>query len=145
MIPAQVDEFGREIEKPIDTWGPRRGVALALTQLAPYLDPEAIGSLVQFFVSSSLGDRKEEVRKEMLNAALKIVDLHGKVRTIRKILRKNISSRDNQCQQGGGAAGNLPKIFPLALPWDGWKRPHHGTALSKALNVFNFLTKMHCL
>lgn len=81
MIPAQQDEFGREIQKPIDTWGPRRGIALSLTQLAPYLDPEAIGSLIEFFVSSSLGDRREEVRKEMLNAALKIVDLHGKVCT----------------------------------------------------------------
>ncbi|XP_044271833.1 eIF-2-alpha kinase activator GCN1 [Tribolium madens] len=78
MIPAKLDEFGRELEKPIDTWFPRRGVALALAQLAPLITPDLIGDLVQFFVSTSLSDRHEQVRKEMLNAALKIVDLHGK-------------------------------------------------------------------
>lgn len=79
MIPAKLDEFGREIEKPIDTWFPRRGVALALAQIAPLVTPEMIGDLVQFFVSLGLGDRNGNVRKEMLNAALKLVDLHGKV------------------------------------------------------------------
>lgn len=78
MIPPKVDEFGREVEKSIDTWSPRRGVALALTQLAPLLDYDVIGTLVEFFVSTSLADRKENVRKEMLNACLKVVDLHGK-------------------------------------------------------------------
>lgn len=86
MIPAKVDEFGREIEKPIDTWFPRRGVALALAQLAPLVTSDLIGDLVQFFVSSSLGDRNEQVRKEMLNAALKVVDLHGKVRICKSVL-----------------------------------------------------------
>ncbi|CAH1119168.1 unnamed protein product [Phaedon cochleariae] len=78
MIPARMDEFGREIEKAIDTWFPRRGVALALSELAPLITPEIIGSLVQFFVATSLADRNETVRKEMLNAALRVVDLHGK-------------------------------------------------------------------
>lgn len=78
MIPAKLDEFGREVEQAVDTWFPRRGVALALAQLAPLVTPELIGGLVQFFVHNSLSDRNEDVRKEMLNAALKIVDLHGK-------------------------------------------------------------------
>ncbi|XP_025837277.1 eIF-2-alpha kinase activator GCN1 [Agrilus planipennis] len=77
MIPPKLDEFGREVEKSIDTWGPRRGVAVALAEISPLLEPDTIGSLIQFFVSISLADRKEKVRKEMLNAALKIVDLHG--------------------------------------------------------------------
>ncbi|KAL3270236.1 hypothetical protein HHI36_009292 [Cryptolaemus montrouzieri] len=78
MIPPILDEFGREIEKAIDTWQPRRGVALALNEMASLVNPEQIGNIVEFFVSSSLSDRHEKVRKEMLNAALKIVDLHGK-------------------------------------------------------------------
>ncbi|CAG9865117.1 unnamed protein product [Phyllotreta striolata] len=77
MIPARVDEFGREIEKSIDTWGPRRGVAAALAELAPLLTDASIASLIEFFVARSLGDRNETVRKEMLNAALRVVDLHG--------------------------------------------------------------------
>ncbi|CAH1977085.1 unnamed protein product [Acanthoscelides obtectus] len=78
LIPAKLDEFGREVEKAVDTWFPRRGVALALAELAPLITPDLIGDLVQFFVFTSLGDRNETVRKEILNAALKVVDLHGK-------------------------------------------------------------------
>ncbi|XP_022916125.2 stalled ribosome sensor GCN1 [Onthophagus taurus] len=78
LIAPKLDEFGREIEKPIDVWHPRRGVALALGRIAPLLDYDVIGELIEFFVSTSLGDRQEKVRKEMLAAALKIVDLHGK-------------------------------------------------------------------
>ncbi|XP_066249177.1 stalled ribosome sensor GCN1 [Euwallacea similis] len=78
MIPAKLDEFGREIEKAVDTWYPRRGVALAIGQLASLITPEIVGELMNFFVFTSLSDRHETVRKEMLNSALKIVDLHGK-------------------------------------------------------------------
>ncbi|CAG9834134.1 unnamed protein product [Diabrotica balteata] len=78
MIPAKIDEFGREVEKAVDTWFPRRGVALALAELAPLFTDELIADLIQFFVFQSLGDRNETVRKEMLNAALRVVDLHGK-------------------------------------------------------------------
>ncbi|XP_046621828.1 eIF-2-alpha kinase activator GCN1 isoform X1 [Neodiprion virginianus] len=78
MIPPKLDDFGRVIEQPIDMWGPRRGVALALAQLAPLLTPETVRCLVQFFVSTGLGDRNQAVRKEMLAAAVAAVDLHGK-------------------------------------------------------------------
>lgn len=78
MIPPKLNDFGRVVEQPIDTWGPRRGVALALAQLAPLLTPETINPLVQFFVSTGLGDRNPSVRTEMLNAAVAAVDYHGK-------------------------------------------------------------------
>lgn len=78
MIPPKLNDFGRVVEQPIDTWGPRRGVALALAQLAPLLTPETIQRLVQFFVSTGLGDRNPTVRNEMLTAAVAAVDLHGK-------------------------------------------------------------------
>ncbi|XP_024940665.1 eIF-2-alpha kinase activator GCN1 isoform X2 [Cephus cinctus] len=78
MIPPKLNDFGRVVEQPIDTWGPRRGVALALAQLAPLLTPETIHRLVQFFVSTGLGDRNHAVRTEMLTAAVAAVDLHGK-------------------------------------------------------------------
>ncbi|KAH1001345.1 eIF-2-alpha kinase activator GCN1-like isoform X2 [Dendroctonus ponderosae] len=80
MTPAKLDEFGREIEKAVDTWDPRRGVAVAIAELAPLITPDVVSNLIHFFVFSSLSDRSETVRKEMLNAALRIVDLHGKER-----------------------------------------------------------------
>ncbi|XP_058803320.1 stalled ribosome sensor GCN1 isoform X2 [Phymastichus coffea] len=78
MIPPKLNDFGRIVEQPIDTWGPRRGVALALAQLAPLLTPETIRTLIQFFVSTGLGDRNQTVRTEMFTAAVAAVDLHGK-------------------------------------------------------------------
>lgn len=82
MVPAKVDNLGRVMEQPIDTWEPRSGVALALTQLAPLLSPPLVTELASFFVSTGLGDKSTEVRKNMLAAALATVDLHGKVRSI---------------------------------------------------------------
>ncbi|XP_017884303.1 eIF-2-alpha kinase activator GCN1 [Ceratina calcarata] len=78
MIPPKLNDFGRVVEQPIDTWGPRRGVALALAQIAPLLSADTVLKLVQFFVSTGLGDRNQAVRTEMLTAAVAVVDLHGK-------------------------------------------------------------------
>ena len=78
MIPPKLNDFGRVVEQPIDTYVPRHGVALALAQLAPLLTAETVLKLVQFFVSTGLGDRNQTVRTEMLTAALAVVDLHGK-------------------------------------------------------------------
>ncbi|KAL0272371.1 UNVERIFIED_CONTAM: hypothetical protein PYX00_005366 [Menopon gallinae] len=78
MIPPKVNNLGRITEHPIDVWEPRSGVALALQELAPYLEPDIVSQLVSFFVTTGLGDRKPEVRKNMLSAGLAIVDQHGK-------------------------------------------------------------------
>ncbi|XP_058447618.1 stalled ribosome sensor GCN1 [Malaya genurostris] len=78
MIPAKLDQFDREIEPAIDPWGPRRGVSIALSQIAPFLTTELVNSLTQFMVSTGLRDREEIVHKEMLAASLAIVEHHGK-------------------------------------------------------------------
>lgn len=77
-IPAQLDQFEREIVSAIDQWVPRRGVAIALCHVAPFLSSDLVDRIIQFMVSKGLGDRDEIVHKEMLAAALNIVDLHGK-------------------------------------------------------------------
>lgn len=87
MIPARVDSLGRIVEKPIDTWEPRSGVALALAQLAPLLTPTKVTELAKFYVEKGLGDRNETVRHHMLTAALAAVDLHGKVSSFNRQLQ----------------------------------------------------------
>ncbi|KMQ96025.1 translational activator gcn1 [Lasius niger] len=77
MIPPKLNDFGRVVEQPIDTWGPRRGVALSLAQIAPLLTADTVHRLIQFFVLTGLGDRNQFVRTEMLTAAVAAVDLHG--------------------------------------------------------------------
>ncbi|XP_033149137.1 eIF-2-alpha kinase activator GCN1 [Drosophila busckii] len=78
LIPPVLDKFDREIEPAADQWKPRRGVAIAISQIAPFFSIDDIDFLMQFMVSKGLGDREDIVHKEMLAAALKIVDLHGK-------------------------------------------------------------------
>lgn len=85
MIPATLDQFGREVDPAIDQWGPRRGVAIALCQLARFFAAADVDKVMQFMVSKGLGDREELVHKEMLAAALAVVDLHGK-ETIARLL-----------------------------------------------------------
>lgn len=85
MIPAQLDQFEREIVPAIDQWVPRRGVAIAICHIAPFLTSDLVDRIIQFMVSKGLGDRDEIVHKEMLAAALNIVDLHGK-QSIGKLL-----------------------------------------------------------
>jgi HEAT repeat protein len=78
MSPPQMDDFGRVVIDSIDHWEPRRGVALALQQLAPLLTPVSVSELAEFYVSTGLMDRSETVRKAVLASALAAVDLHGK-------------------------------------------------------------------
>lgn len=79
MIPAKLDQFGHVVEPALDSWGARRGVALALRALAPSLPALAVPRAMTFFVQRALADRHDVVRDHMLNAAMAIVDLHGKV------------------------------------------------------------------
>jgi hypothetical protein len=78
--PPILDKFGRVMsEAPPDPYAARCGVALAIGHLAPLLSHEQVERLFEFFVNTSLGDRHAEVRGEMLNAAVKVINEHGKV------------------------------------------------------------------
>ncbi|XP_073812308.1 lethal (3) 80Fj [Musca autumnalis] len=77
-IPPKLDKFDREIEPAIDQWKSRRGVAIAISKISKYFSIEDVNHVMQFLVSAGLGDRDEIVHKEMLAAALTIVDIHGK-------------------------------------------------------------------
>lgn len=78
LIPAKLDQFGHEVEAALDEWGARRGVGLALRELAPRLPAHAVPPAMRFFVERALADRHDQVRDQMLAAAMAIVDLHGK-------------------------------------------------------------------
>lgn len=81
LTPARLDQFGHVVAAAVDAWGARRGVGLALLALAPRLAARAVPPAMRFLVERALADRHDTVRAEMLNAAMAIVDLHGKVST----------------------------------------------------------------
>uniref|UniRef100_W8CCK9 Translational activator GCN1 n=1 Tax=Ceratitis capitata TaxID=7213 RepID=W8CCK9_CERCA len=78
MIPPKLDQFDREVFPAIDQWEPRRGIAICISQISKFFDVEDVNEIMQFMVSQGFRDRNEIVQKEMLAAALCIVDCHGK-------------------------------------------------------------------
>lgn len=78
VTPPVLDSLGRQVEKPVDHWEPRSGVAMALDNVAPFLTSKTVSRVSAFFVQQGLGDRNESVRKSMLKAAVNVVELHGK-------------------------------------------------------------------
>uniref|UniRef100_A0A4W4EJR9 TOG domain-containing protein n=1 Tax=Electrophorus electricus TaxID=8005 RepID=A0A4W4EJR9_ELEEL len=77
--PPVLDALGRVIsEAPPDQWEARCGIALALSKLAEYLDESQVTPVFLFFVPDALNDRHEDVRRAMLDAALSVLNAHGK-------------------------------------------------------------------
>lgn len=80
MPPPEFDALGRLLSKPaVDQWPARCGIAMAICKLSPSIPDSEIETLFQFFVEKGLADRAEEVRKEMLNAAVAALNDHSKV------------------------------------------------------------------
>ncbi|XP_053625141.1 stalled ribosome sensor GCN1 isoform X2 [Plodia interpunctella] len=100
LIPAKLDQFGHVVEGAVDEWGSRRGVALALKALAPLLSADEVADAMRFFVEEALADRHEVVRGDMLDAAMAIVDLHGK-ETISSLLPVFENFLDRAPKSGG--------------------------------------------
>lgn len=79
MTPAVRDQYDRIVSAAVDLWEGRAGVAMALHQLAPLFTSDIVVVLANFFVPDALGDRNAEVRNRMLEAAMAVVNSHGKV------------------------------------------------------------------
>jgi hypothetical protein len=57
MAPPVLDNLGRVVEKSIDHWEPRSGIALALSKIAAYFDVAMVETVASFLVPGGLGDR----------------------------------------------------------------------------------------
>ena len=75
-----LDEFGMPKKMDLsDPWEARQGIATAFKELAPLLGGAQLNRLFEFMVTSGpLGDKNDSVRSEMLEAAIQVIDLHGK-------------------------------------------------------------------
>ena len=80
MPPPVLDNFGRPIgDTAPDQWLARCGIATAIGSISPHLSKTQILPLFRFFVDKGLGDRSEEVGRQMLAAAVASLNEHGKV------------------------------------------------------------------
>lgn len=97
MTPAVRDKYDRVVVEAVDLWEGRAGVAMALQQLAPLLTTETVVTLANFFVPDALGDRNAEVRNKMLEAAMSVVNSHGKetVNSLLPVFEKFLNTAPN--------------------------------------------------
>lgn len=75
-----LDEFGMPRKMDLsDPWEARHGIATAFKELAFVMNREQTDSLFDFLIESGpLGDQNGAVRVEMLDAAIRAIELHGK-------------------------------------------------------------------
>ncbi|SCV68098.1 BQ2448_219 [Microbotryum intermedium] len=80
-IVPQYDQFGMIIEASLtaeDPWKTREALGTTLRLAAPLFEPRHVQSFFDLLIDdSALGDRKQAVRSEMLEAAMSVIDFHG--------------------------------------------------------------------
>lgn len=75
-----LDDLGRVIEvEGVDQWRAREGIAILLKQMAPFLTPTSVVTLINFYVPNALHDRDHRVAVTMRSAAVELIEHHGKV------------------------------------------------------------------
>ncbi|KAL7422316.1 translational activator of GCN4 [Cryptotrichosporon argae] len=81
LLQPEYDRFGMVISETVnrpDPWESRVAIATALEKLSPLLPDSLVSPTLNFLINrEALGDRHEQVRRTMLNAAIALVDLHG--------------------------------------------------------------------
>ncbi|KAJ6443430.1 translational activator [Purpureocillium lavendulum] len=76
----QLDEFGMPKKMDLsDPWEARQGIATAFKELAAVMDKTQVDDLFNFLIGSGpLADKSDAVRSEMLDAAIRATEVHGK-------------------------------------------------------------------
>ncbi|KYK58041.1 50S ribosomal protein L19e [Drechmeria coniospora] len=76
----QLDEFGMPKKMDLsDPWEARQGITTGFKELTSVLDKAQIDDLFNFLIESGpLGDKSDAVRGEMLDAAIRATEVHGK-------------------------------------------------------------------
>ena len=126
---ARVDAFGRTIhDLQSDNYYPRLGVALILTKLAPLIPVSLIQVITHFHVPLSLGDINAEVRKQMLESMVALIQQipPQQLNPILDILQKYLDEAENNESTDqvrtsvvvlmGRLAGHLDKRDPKIKP-----------------------------
>ncbi|RDD44813.1 eIF-2-alpha kinase activator GCN1 [Trichoplax sp. H2] len=129
LIQPTRDLMGRRNdEEPKDKWRARCGLGQTIELMAPLMSKNHVSNIFNFFVPLSLGDRDENVRKHMLDAALAIINEHGKavVGNLLPTLQSYLDNAPNTSAEDairqavvvvmGSLAKHLDKDDPKMLP-----------------------------
>ncbi|PHH91372.1 hypothetical protein CDD83_733 [Cordyceps sp. RAO-2017] len=76
----QLDEFGMPKKMDLsDPWEARQGIATAFKELSSVMNKKQIDELFNFLIEAGpLADKSDSVRGEMLDAAIRATEVHGK-------------------------------------------------------------------
>jgi len=98
----QLDEFGMPKKMDLsDPWEARHGIALAFKHLAPHLDKPQLEPFFALLIEQGpLGDQNATVRAEMLEAANKAIEVHGKgiLERLMKMFEKTLEAPDKHSE-----------------------------------------------
>ncbi|CAG7827579.1 unnamed protein product [Allacma fusca] len=78
MAPPVYDHLGRILQEGIDKWEGRCGVGVAIRDLASLFPTDLARSTMKWLVTETLPDRNQNVHNQMLEAAVEVVQVHGK-------------------------------------------------------------------
>ncbi|TFK68469.1 ARM repeat-containing protein, partial [Pluteus cervinus] len=98
ILAPEFDAYGMVIAQSVDRadpWPARSAAALAFEQLADSFTDTQLEPFFAFLIQDeALGDRISEVRREMLTAGTKIIDLHGakKLAALISMFEKHLAS-----------------------------------------------------
>ncbi|KAJ3498285.1 hypothetical protein NLG97_g1246 [Lecanicillium saksenae] len=94
----KLDEYGIPIKMDLsDPWEARQGIATAFKELSPVMDKQQLEALFVYLIESGpFADINGNVRSEMLDAALKAIEVHGKsmVDTLMKKFEATLENGD---------------------------------------------------
>ncbi|KAH7324479.1 putative translational activator [Stachybotrys elegans] len=94
----QLDEYGMPKKMDLsDPWEARHGIATAFKELGPVINVNQLDDLFDFLIQSGpLGDKNGSVRDEMLDAAVKAIEIQGKsmVETLMKKFEHTLEQPD---------------------------------------------------
>ncbi|KAK7204005.1 armadillo-type protein [Myxozyma melibiosi] len=100
--PATIyDEFGMVAQSSLDQkdpWEARSGVAVTFREIAPIFPESELMGFVAFLIEDgALGDKEPDVRQQMQDAAIHILDLHAKnsVDTLMPIIETCLAAKHN--------------------------------------------------
>lgn len=100
----QLNEYGIPIKTEItDPWQARHGIALAFKELASLFRDSLLDSFLRFLIEAGpLGDKNLQVRKEMINASVMIITIHGKVEVegLMKTLEETLEKSNQNSELG---------------------------------------------
>ncbi|KAL8356249.1 hypothetical protein RB601_001522 [Gaeumannomyces tritici] len=94
----ELDGFGMPKKMDLsDPWEARHGIATAFKELSPYLERQHLDAFFALLIEQGpLGDQDSSVRAEMLEAANKAIEVHGKsiVDKLMKVFEKTLEAPD---------------------------------------------------